>query len=204
MLKHLITGLMCYLMVTLLPAQEQTLFSGASRVGGFGGPIFEFGSIQKQSGTSTGGGGGVIVNDFFFGGFGMGADYADLSLPDGRYQMDMGYGGLWLGYVPLGDRVIHPYATFRIGWGSVSLNRRGNFPDLFESTDQIFVLAPEGGLEINVFRWFRIAGTVGYRWVDGVNEELAGLTENDFRSINGGLTLRFGGFGYNRRNTDYR
>ena len=43
----------------------------------------------------------------------------------------------------------------------------------------------------------RVAGTVGYRWVNGVSEN-RGYQQDDFNGALAGLTLRFGGFGYRR------
>ena len=43
--------------------------------------------------------------------------------------------------------------------------------------------SPELGVELNIFRWFKIAGTAGYRQVTGVNEAL-GQTNEDFSGFN--------------------
>lgn len=190
------------LLASGLRAQEdtQTLFGDARVVGGFGGPIFEYGNLNGQFGTNVGGGGGIVFRQFFLGGFGMGGtDFATVEYNADEYEIDMGYGGFWLGYTPLTHKVIHPFVSARIGWGDVELVDPRSDEAAFE--DKVFCLVPEIGLELNVFRWFRISATGGYRFVAGANN-LPAIGSNDLRSFCGFLTLRFGGFGRGGSNDD--
>jgi hypothetical protein len=78
-----------------------------------------------------------------------------------------------------------------LGWGGIDIEIDD---EGFTRNDNIFVVTPEVGVEVNVFRWFKIAGTVGYRAVTGVNS-ISGQSNEDFSGMAGTLTFRFGGFG---------
>lgn len=196
-MKKLLFFLLTISLPMSLAAQEaETLFGKGSRVGGFGGPIFELSEINNQSGTSFGGGGGVVVDDFFLGGFGVGSNFANIDLPDGRYNINFGYGGLWLGYTPIGRRVVHPYVSTRIAWGGIALSETRNEDWDFGDWDNVFVFVPAAGVEVNLFSWFRVGATLGYRMVNDVDMKEFGLTDNDFSGLTGNFVLRFGGFGY--------
>jgi hypothetical protein len=190
------TLLFCLSMLGLagwVSAQDQALFDNVDVVGGFGGPIFEFGQVVNETGGAAGGGGGVVINNFFLGGFGMGvADFSDVEVDGKPYEVGMGFGGIWMGYTPFSSKVIHPYTSLRLGWGGASLYPQDSEPDNYPETG-IFVVTPELGLEVNIFQWFRIGLTGGYRMVNGANE-LPGISDSDLSSFTGGLTLRFGWF----------
>ena len=174
-------------------AQEETLFGKARVRGGFGGPLVEIG-VNNNLNTSVGGGGGLVINSFFIGGYGMGSfDFSDLVDENEEIEgLELGHGGLWLGFSVPSRKLIHFYASGRVGWGALDIRfEDGNFDDL----DNVFVLTPEAGIELNLTRWFRLAGTFGYRYVDGASED-RGYSNDDFSGTFAGITLRFGGFGH--------
>jgi len=174
--------------------RDQTLFDSNGRVGFFGGPIWEFHDFDNNVQTSTGGGLALILGDAFIGGYGVGEiDFDDL-IDNNEGQIELAHGGIWVGYVPLQYRAIHPYSSLKIGWGAVGIE----FDDEdFDADDGVFVLSPEIGAEVNVFRWFRVAAAVNYRWVDGADDSFD-YTNSDFRDWGATLTLRFGLFGKDR------
>ena len=176
-----------------LYAQElETLFNEDQALGGFGAPIVEISQINQQTGSSIGGGGAAIFGPLYIGGYGIGGKYAQTTVDDNKYNIKMSHGGLWLGYVPAQHKVIHPYSSLRIGWGSAKLREDGN-KDNVPYSDNIFVLNPEAGFEINVIEFLKISVTASYRWVDGVTD-LPGLSTKDFRGFGGVITFRFGDF----------
>jgi hypothetical protein len=180
-----------------LQAQHETLFNQARVVGAFGGPITEYG-LSNDLSTSVGGGGALVINSFFIGGYGLASVDFDQLYDEGDVDvLDIGHGGFWLGGTYQPHRLVHMYGSARLGWGAINIDLNGNTP--YRELDKIFVATPEIGLELNVTRWFRLAGTVGYRYVTGVNED-RGLKGEDFSGAMAGVTLRFGWFGRRRSN----
>ncbi len=201
-MKNLMQKQLLFLAVLLtatigLQAQHETLFNQARVVGAFGGPITEYG-LSNNLGTSVGGGGALVINSFFIGGYGMASVDFDQLYEEGDIDvLDIGHGGFWLGGTFQPHSLVHMYGSARLGWGAINIDLNGNTP--YRELDKIFVATPEIGLELNVTRWFRLAGTVGYRYVAGVNED-RGLTGDDFSGAIAGVTLRFGWFGRRRSN----
>ena len=192
MKKLLFTALLSIMGLTAF-AQHETLFGRARVVGGFGGPLIEWG-LSNDLNTSVGGGGGVVIDNFFLGGYGLGSiDYENLFDNGDVDQLDIGHGGFWLGFNVPSHKLIHFYGSTRIGWGAIDV-RFDDPTQSYSDVDKIFVLTPEAGLELNITRWFRASGTVGYRWVDGVSANSA-FGQDEFNGWVAGLTLRFGWFG---------
>ena len=195
--KLIFTALLLLSALHLLQAQaEETIFSDAEVVGGFGAPFVTLARGDGEFGAGAGGGGGVIVNNFFFGGFGQGETYGRRTFQDTRYTLGLGYGGLWVGYVYPSYKVAHLYSAVKTGWGAARLSDF-NQPYDADDSDGVFVVNPEIGLEINVLHWFRIAATGGYRFVGGIEDgRLPGIEKDAFNSPTFALTFRFGGFGF--------
>jgi len=177
-------------------AQHETLFRNARVVGAFGAPIVETG-LGNDMTTAVGGGGALVIDNFFLGGYGVGSiDFEELIDEDQIEEIELGHGGFWLGYTLAPHRVVHLYTSARLGWGAIGIDVTDN-SDFPKGNDNVFVATPELGLELNVTQWFRIAGTVGYRYVDGVSEN-RGYASDDFNGLLGNLTFRFGWFGWDR------
>lgn len=178
---------------TLTFGQTRTLFGELETTGVFGSPFVEVGNINGQMGSDVGGGGALVMQYLFVGGYGMGTDYPNYTIPtgenSGNYDLKFGHGGFWLGLAPGTHKLIHPYASLRLGWGKARMRQDGD--DIFK--DRIFVTTPELGFEINISNFFRLAFTGGYRWVNGIST-LPGLDNNNFSSPVGVLTFRFGSF----------
>ena len=198
-MKHTLIFFAILFSTALLAQEEQVVFSKASVYGGFGGPLIELTSMNGQTGVMGGGGGGVIVNDFFFGGFGQGGNFAEHVIDNRRYPINFGYGGLWVGYVTPTHKAIHFFSSIKIAGGGISIseNRDNNNNSLYE--EAVFVAQPEAGVEVNLWKWFRVALTGDYRIVCGIKgNELGGLHNSDFNALGMTLTLRFGKFYRNK------
>ena len=178
-------------------SQENVLFDRVVVHGGFGAPIAELSSIDRQAGFFAGGGGGVILNDFFIGGFGEEGDFAEHIIDSREYPIRFGYGGLWLGFVKPTTRVVHFFGSLKIAGGTVRITERNSEEALYK--EEVFVVKPELGAEVNLFKWFRLALTADYRVVGGIqSQSLAGMNNSDFNAAGMALTLRFGKFYKNR------
>jgi len=182
-------------------AQTETLFGRADSFGGFGGPIIEFSNINGTLVGDVGGGGAMVINDFFVGGYGMGNDGASVEFEGLNYDIDFAHGGLWFGYTMKQYKLVHMYSSFKIGWGATDLKIDGEK----KFDDNLLALSPEIGLEFNITNWFKLGVTGGYRYVSGL-EDLPVLENDDFSSMTGALTFRFGGYGdyksYNHRSSE--
>lgn len=169
---------------------DQTLFNRAHRIGFFGSPIVEYSNFKDNVTTATGGGLALIAGDFFIGGYGLGTVDYDRIINDDFDRMEMGHGGLWVGFVTPQHEVVHFFSSVKAGWGAVNIDF-DNEPDY---EDTFFALTPEAGLEVNVFRWFRVGGTVGYRFMNGLADN-PNFNPKDFQTMTATLTFRFGLFG---------
>ncbi|MEM1214754.1 MAG: hypothetical protein AAGJ82_03670 [Bacteroidota bacterium] len=178
-----------------LQAQQQTLFNNLDVTGAFGSVIVEGGNLNGEFLGDVGGGGALMMSPVFIGGYGMGTKRAIHTIKDGpdagQYDMKFSHGGLWLGFVPKADKLIHPYGSLKIGWGKTRLRFDEDGDNIFR--DNIFVLTPELGFEVNLTEWLKMSVTGGYRLVNGVNE-IPDLTNDDLSSFIGIISFHIGGF----------
>ncbi|MEM9888853.1 MAG: hypothetical protein AAF849_23365 [Bacteroidota bacterium] len=178
-----------------LSAQDKTVFgsSDIEVIGGFGAPILQFAAINGNTVAAVGGGGGVVLNNFFIGGFGTGTSSSNVLKDSERYDLDLGYGGIWLGYSFIDDRIVHPYISLQAAIGGVDIEDVGGEQEEL-SSETVGVLIPEVGIEVNITQWMRLIGTFGYRWISDLDNTL-GVDAADFRSPSFGITFRFGYWG---------
>ena len=188
----------CFLLAAtaVFAQKDQTMFSDVDRIGGWGAPIFEYTNLNKDVNVVAGGGGALVLNDFYLGGYGMGtANFSTLGITTDE-TLKFKHGGFWIGFTPIQHRVVHPYASVKLGWGKANYTLYDNLTknELARQKSNIFVTTPEAGLEVNVFSFFRIAATASYRWVNGF-DPVGTFKDNDLSNFGATLTLRFGGFG---------
>jgi hypothetical protein len=181
--------------------KEQTLFnhSKITRWGGFGAPFFSNVQIGDYRGYASGGGGGVVMNNFFLGFYGQGESYGVFrpSSSNNR-ELSIGHGGLWMGYVVPSHKALHLYSSLKLGGGGIAyydIFDNNNF-DFVDVESPLFLAMPEVGLEINVFRWFRLSVSAGYRLMTAFDDDLPGFSKSDLNRPFGTVTMRFGGFGH--------
>ena len=190
---------LCLSSLALFGQKQETLFGKSRVVGAFGGPLVEYNFGQDDVQISVGGGGAVIVGDFFFGGYGMGSTNHSWINDTDPYKIDLGHGGFWIGGTYPSHKLIHFYSSLKIGWGAVNIQF---FDNDVHVGDNVFVLEPDAGFELNIFRWFRIAFTGHYRWVDGIDPGLSGIDSNYYNGFGANITFRLGGFGSDWQNWD--
>jgi hypothetical protein len=192
-MKNLILVLitLCCASLSLDAQRTETLFGRAKCIGAFGGPIVEYQYSSGDVDVMVGGGGALIINNFFIGGYGVGsAPSSVFDIPNVK-SLELAHGGFWLGGTYRPESLIHFYGSTKLGWGAIGIE----FDDEdFDYLDDVFVFQPEAGLEVNVFRWFRVAGTASYRLVDGISRN-SGLDSDEFNGFGFNLTFRFGFFG---------
>jgi hypothetical protein len=179
-------------------AQDQTLFkSGQHTFGGFGGPIFRVTSVAGET-MALGGGGGAFLIDrkFAIGGAGFGGTQrvdARVASPDGRGEMDFGYGGLTLEVITRPSRLVHATVGVLLGGGAVSVWPDDLRPRNRDRNDDTFsVVEPQVSAELNLTRWFRMGASVAYRAAFGA--ETPRLVNDNLSGVSGGLVFKFGSF----------
>ena len=202
-------------------AQEETkgnyLFdiNKGAKISGFGGPIFEFSTVENEFAHLIGGGGAVLLNTtLFIGGYGIGlvTDHRrDILEGDKLYKdarLEFGHGGLWFGYINHAPGMIHWGISSKFGWGDIVLqedseNSNNNQDDIYKiASDKVFVIQPQAEIELNLTKWFKANVGVGYRFVTGINENVLDdhgkplFKESDYNQPSVSLTLMFGGFIY--------
>ena len=185
--------------LTLFGQNQETLFGKSKVIGAFGAPIVEYNFANDNTQISVGGGGAVIVGDFFFGGYGMGSTSQEWVNNADPFEIDLGHGGFWIGGTYPSHKLVHLYSSVKLGWGAVNIKF---FDDDVTAGDNVFVIEPDLGIELNVFRWSRFAVSASYRWVNGIDPSLAGVSSDHYNGFGCNLTFRLGGFGSNWKSWD--
>lgn len=172
-------------------------------ISGFGGPIIQFTKVNSEFAVFNGGGGAVLFNQtFFLGGYGMGLstthkyDISDSSIfkRQDKDELIFGHGGFWIGYINKHHKIIHWGASTKIGWGAISLYD----PDFQiddetnQAIDLINVITPMIECELNVTKWFKINGGLGYTFVNSIDKKY--YKNSDFNYPVANLSLLFGNF----------
>lgn len=163
----------------------------------FASPIFEFSQVNGHFGFSSGGGGAVLLNQtLFVGGYGLKLAPViekDLVLSGQNYQdleIEFKHGGFWVGYIHDFRKLVHFGGSAKFGWGSIAMDH----PTLpgGDYEDHVLVITPQVEAEINISKWFKINGGLGYRIVTSVNENV--FSTSDFNSPEVSISFMFGWF----------
>ncbi len=167
----------------LFGQKDETLFgrNGLHLTGAWGSTDPGFSTFSGETAFMHGGFLALEFNKTMLAGIG-GSRTSDAVSLGQNGQFDLDYNGLMLGFVPNSFKVIHPKFSFVMGGGKLKV--RG------EDDDNVFVVQPGVGGEINVFRWFKFGLEGGYRFVSDVNQTV--LTGSDISSFFVELKLRFG------------
>lgn len=208
--------LIIFIFATSVFAQEQEadkyemkyLVNGQLSVSGFGGSYTSFGAIHDEFAVFVGGAGAVIINQkFFIGGFGEGlsTQHQLEEVYYGNSQLDhmtlqMGYGGLWTGYLIRPYDMVHVKLDAKLGWGEISMTdlSSGFYENIHN--DYVFVAIPTVGINLNVTPWFRLGFDVGYRFVGGISDQTFAMNgekiynSQDYRGLHTTVSLLFGVF----------
>jgi hypothetical protein len=184
-------------------AAEQTLIANRVTSGGYGAPVQRFSTVAGNSVLFSGLEGGWIVNHSFVlgaAGYGLATQNvrnAGTALRDSKGRapvVEMGYGGVILGYIPQPMKLVHLEFQALIGGGGLTYDVQdiaGMRPE-DAPADGFFVAEPSMHGELNVSRFFRIDLGAGYRFVSGAS--LDGLGDRDLSGASASLTFKLGRF----------
>jgi len=196
-MKRLLVASFTFLAFCMQAQEMKTVLSGDVEISGFGGFNLGLHSIDGATSAGFGGGGAMLLNQqFWIGGFGEGVpvnkSYTYETLNNGVRVMDlnMGYGGMWLGYKLHPNEVVHPQLDLKLGWGGMSAEDSQS-GELFATTD-IFIFNPNIGIEANITQVFRVYVNAGYRAVSGADFTFA--ESSDFSGVVANFGFIFGGF----------
>jgi hypothetical protein len=176
----------------------ETLISGGTLSGGYVGPVLMYSRILGHEALFIGGKAGWIINHRFT--FGAGAFALATRVPSPAGAPDSGedlktqldYGGFWLEYTVLPDKVVHGSIGALLGGGAVAYSRIRSTErqDPPVESDVVFAAEPVISVEINISSFLRLSAGAGYRYVASVN--LTGLSQEDVSGFTGSVMLKFG------------
>lgn len=165
---------------------DETLFgeTGLRMTGAWGGFTFGPAFFENETVPQRGGFGGVEFNRMLFVGFGSERTTERIKFEgsNGSNSFKLRRRGLHIGLTPISHKVLHPRFSFVMGGGKVELEN--------DKDDQIFVVQPAAGLEVNVFEWWKLGLEGGYRFVSRSDTE--GLSNEDLSTFFVNMRLRFG------------
>jgi len=178
-----------------LSAQD-TLLEGDLRHGGFGAPVVKLTEVDGRFGVLVGGRGGWILNESVViggGGYGL-ANVANFEhVRNGAGDpggLQMGYGGVEVGYVHRPDELVHASLGLLIGAGGLVWDPDG--PSGGRADDAFFIAEPEVDVVLNATRFLRVAVGVSYRLTEGA--ELFTVRSADLSGLAAVVSLNFGSF----------
>ena len=175
--------LLCSL--TMFAQEEEAVFGygGLKLTGIWGGPTFGLAGFENENAYLRGGFGGLEFSKKFY--IAYAAYWLDDNIEFAQYpdqKLDFRYKGLMLGYSMLSSKVVHPKITFLAAGGRIEFDN--------EERDNVLVLQPAGGIEVNLFKWLHIDVLGGYRIVS--NTSLSEISDSDFSGAFGEIKLNFG------------
>lgn len=189
------------ILLAALPAisqREETVLGerGWGLSGIWGGYSHQYTSYDKTDGFNRGGFFGFEFGKSLFVGWTHYSLRDDIVLDQNDNQrFDFRFNGGRIGYAFLPYKAVHPLLSIELGRGRAKLAGEGN--------DDMFIMQPSAGVEINVFRWFRIGLEGGYRFARNV--DYVSLSDSDISGPFAQASLKFGfSWGRYHKRPDYR
>ena len=214
-MKHIALAILLVISASL-PAQERieddqmkTLFSGKPGVGGYLALSSKFTRINDEDALLTGGGLNIVAGrsvNIGFEGYGLvSSTFSNrLDTAGNNYYMYMGYGGLNIEPVIGSNEVIHVTIPVLLGVGGVGYSTRHfwyeepngdiniDFDHDVRSGRAFLIAEPGANIELNVFKWMRIAAGASYRFTEQFDTD--NLPKEDLDGLSLNLAMRFGWF----------
>ena len=191
--------------------EMSTLFGGGNEIsyGCYGAFEIKCSQLNADFGSILlGGRGGVIINEVFsFGGAGYGfipIKKLDCPIPGHENERNTfwtgGYGGLFFEYINSSNSLVHLTANMLVGAGAITyFSHSGSFDKYNREhpTAIVFVVEPGIGVELNVFRNFRMYLGASYRYTPNFELEFDGkeiVPNTAFNGLSVNLAFKFGAF----------
>ena len=178
----------------------RTIFNDAKLVGGYVGISTRGFEINNHVGFGLGGEVALVMGRKFnigFSGYALGTDvpspYVDAN--GYNYFYDMAYGGFYVEPMIGSKWPVHFTFPVTLGAGGVSQSRYRIYDELWHSSydaDWFFVAEAGANVELNLFKFMRIAGGVNYRLTSDVY--LLGGSKQQLSGLGANVTLKLGWF----------
>ncbi|MFC3702690.1 hypothetical protein ACFOND_13680 [Reinekea marina] len=162
-----------------------------ARIGGFGGPVFKASQIKNTETFELGGMGGATFttgkHSIMIGGGGYGL-VNEISWGVNT-QLEMGYGGLMVGYTYNPEALIHVDTFLMLGAGGASVidSRNANNP---EELGSFLVTELTSQIEINVTDFMEVGIGASYRLT--TDPDITGLSAADLSKPGVHISFQFG------------
>jgi len=196
-MRAILVLVLASLMIAPALAQQETIFKGPIKSGGYGAPVIKFGQIGDESAIWVGAKGGWIINHTLMLG---GSGYGLVSEVDEYYigtvpirRLGIGYGGFIMEYIHKSSRLVHFSFETLIGAGGASYWY--NDSDIYwhdNYTDSFFALEPGMSIMINFTENIRVGAGASYLYTSGF--EFSDLDDSDLSGPMGHFLMKFGYF----------
>lgn len=176
------------------PDRQSAVGTELRDYGGFIGLDTRFGDMMDEFAVFMGGHAALLLKHRVYLGVGGAALVTDHSTASADQTLDMGYGGLLVGYVVPVPALVQVTAEVMIGAGGARLAEREDIgaEEEDEEWDALFVFEPALGAEIKLARIVRLGFGASYRFVGAT--DTPGIGDSDLRGLTGTATLRLGWF----------
>jgi hypothetical protein len=170
------------------------------KISGFAAPIMNFTAIDNDFVLMMGGGCGVMLGNVFLGGYGVGKTNetpynSNIENDDNKYNLGMGHGGFWFGYIIRPKKAIHLSLSSQIGWGAIS--KKQKLPEdenITIESHSITVITPIIEVEYNISRFLKIGTGATWAYVSGSRLSETNYTSKDLSKPSFFLSFKFGWF----------
>jgi len=164
--------------------------------GAYGGPRISIINPVGKTAFMAGGQGAIVLNSqFALGGFGQGM--AGSSEFDGApyghddpLELSMGYGGVFLEYMPFRHKLLHPTISLPIGLGGASVKQLNS--DTKISKTSLIAFTPRVGLDFNISKSAVVSLFAGYQFIEANDNFM--IDNNDLSGWELGISVKLGKF----------
>ena len=164
--------------------RDNTLFNKRiSMTGAWAGSGISFTKMANQTTAQFESGVLLEYNNTLLLGYEWRSNLNELQLPSAidNPTFKFGYSSYLIGYNYKTEKIFHPNFTIGIGPGFLKVNG---------DRDQVLVVQPSIGFEINLLQWARLGIEGSYRHV--TNTRTNGIENRDLSGFSGSVGLRFG------------
>lgn len=164
--------------------------------GAFGGPKVSLINPVNKNAVMVGGQGALVLNSkFALGGFGQGM--AGATQFDGHkygynhnLELSMGYGGIFLEYMPFRHKLFHPSLSLPVALGGASITNIES--DTKISKTSLWSISPRLGIDFNINTNATVSLFAGYNFIKTHDSFM--IANNDLSSWEIGLCVKLGSF----------